>query len=192
MTVLILGLVVFLGSHSVRIFAEGWRGRQIARLGENKWKGLYVLVSIVGFALIVWGYGLARADPLFIWTPPPALRHLAGLLNLLAFILLAGAYVPGNHIKARLGHPMLLGVKTWAFAHLLANGTLHGIVLFGAFLAWAIADFAAARRRDRAAQATYRSGTVGGTAIVAAVGIVAWAVFAFFLHGWLIGVRPFG
>jgi uncharacterized membrane protein len=192
MTVLILGLVLFLGSHSVRIFAEDWRSRQIAKLGEAKWKGLYSVVSIVGFGLVIWGYGLARAEPTFVWVPPPPLRHLAGLLNLLAFVSLAAAYVPGNHIKARLGHPMVLSVKIWALAHLLAIGTLHAIVLFGAFLVWAIANFAAARRRDLAAQTTYRPGTLGGTAITVAVGVAAGAVFAFALHGWLIGVRPFG
>lgn len=192
MTALIVGLLVFLGAHSVRIFAEGWRTQQIARLGANTWKALYSVISIIGFVLLIWGYGQARADPAWVWTPPTGMRHLASLLTLAAFVLLAAAYVPRNHIKARLHHPMVLAVKTWALAHLLANGTLHAVVLFGAFLAWAIADFAAARRRDRAQKTLYAAGTVGGTAGAVVTGAVAWAAFAFVLHAWLIGVRPFG
>jgi uncharacterized membrane protein len=192
MTVLVLGLLIFLGAHSVRILAEGWRGRQLAKLGERRWKALYSIVSLVGFVLIVWGYGLARADPVLIWASPTWARHLAGPLTLLAFVLLAAAYVPGNQIKPKVGHPMVLGVKVWAFAHLLANGALHGIVLFGAFLAWAIADYASSRRRDRAAKMIYASGSAVRTLITVVTGVVAWAAFAFALHGWLIGVRPFG
>jgi uncharacterized membrane protein len=192
MTVLLLGLLVFLGTHSIRIFAEGWRAQQIARIGEMKWKGIVSVLSLAGFVLLIYGYGLARTQPAYVWTPPVALRHVAGLLNLAAFVLLAAAYVPGNQIKARLHHPMVLGVKTWAFAHLLANGALHAMVLFGAFLAWAVVDFASARRRDRAQKIAYLPGTPGATVGAVVAGIVAWAAFAFALHGWLIGVRPFG
>jgi uncharacterized membrane protein len=192
MTVLILGLVIFLGTHSVRIFADGWRTRQIARMGEFPWKGVYSLASIVGFVLIVYGYGLARAQPMSLWAPPVWGRHLAGLLNLIAFVLIAAAYVPRNAIKARMGHPMVLGVKVWAFAHLLSNGMAHAVLLFAAFLVWAVADFTAARRRDREAGTVYPVGTTGRTAAVVVAGLVAGGVFAFALHGWLIGVRPFG
>ena len=192
MTVLILGLVLFLGAHSVRIFADDWRSRQIAHFGEGKWKGLYSVVSGIGLVLIVWGYGLARAEPVLLWSPPQWLRHVAALLTVPAFILLAAAYVPGNRIKAALGHPMVAGVKTWAFAHLLANGTLAAAVLFGAFLVWAIADFASARRRDRRAGKVYPGGSLARDAVAVIVGLVAWAAFAFLVHSWLIGVRPFG
>jgi uncharacterized membrane protein len=119
-------------------------------------------------------------------------RHLGALLTVPAFVLLAAAYVPGNRIKAAVGHPMVAGVKTWAFAHLLANGTLAAVVLFGAFLVWAVVDFASARRRDRAAGTRYPAGAVSRDAIVLVVGLAAWALFAFLLHGWLIGVSPFG
>jgi uncharacterized membrane protein len=190
MAVLLLGLVLFLGVHSTRIVAEGWRTATIAKMGENKWKGLYTLVSLVGFALIVWGYGLARQNPVVVWSPPRGMNHLAALLTVISFVLLAAAYVPRNRIKAKLHHPMVLGVKVWAFAHLLANGTLADIVLFGAFLVWAVLDFRAARRRDRAGNVSYPAGTMQGTVIAIAAGFVAWAVFAFWAHAWLIGVSP--
>lgn len=191
MTVLILGLLIFLGAHSVRIFAEDWRNAQRKRLGEGPWKGIYSLVSIVGFGLIVWGYGLARQQPVALWSPPTAMRHLAALLTLLAFVLLAAAYVPRNAIKSRLHHPMVLAVKTWALAHLLANGLLADLVLFGAFLAWAVACYAAAKKRDRAALTQYPAGTAVATAATVVAGAAVWALFAFWLHALLIGVRPF-
>jgi uncharacterized membrane protein len=153
---------------------------------------VYSVISLIGFALIVWGYGLARAQPALLWAPPVWGRHLAGLLNVIAFVLLAAAYVRGNSIKARLGHPMVLGVKVWAFAHLLSSGTAHAVLLFGAFLAWAIADFASARRRDRKAGTVYPAGNLSRDVVVVIAGVLAAAVFAFGLHGWLIGVRPFG
>ncbi|HSW16277.1 MAG TPA: NnrU family protein [Ramlibacter sp.] len=192
MNLLLLGLVVFLGVHSVRITAEGWRTRTISRMGENPWKMAYTVLSLVGFGLIVWGYGLARQAPVTLWTPPRGMSHLAGLLMLVSFVLLAAPYVPRNGIKARLHHPMLLSVKVWALAHLLANGTVADVVLFGSFLVWAALCFRAARQRDRAADVRYAPGTTRGTLITVAVGIVAWVVFAFWAHGPLIGVRPFG
>ena len=192
MTILILGLVIFLGLHSVRVFAEGWRNGVRTRLGENAWKGLYSLASILGLALIVWGFGLARQQPVLLWSPPLWTRHLAALLTLAAFVMLAAAYVPGNAIKARLHHPMILGVKTWALAHLLANGRLAGVLLFGSFLAWAVLSFRAARQRDRAGHITYPPGRTGPTLVTVAVGLAAWAGFAFWAHAAWIGVRPFG
>jgi uncharacterized membrane protein len=192
MTTLLIGLLIFLGAHSVRIVADDWRTRRIVSMGPGAWKGLYSLVSIVGFVLIVWGYGLSRAAPVDLWHPPVWTRHLASLLNLAAFVLLAAAYVPRNRIKASLGHPMVLGVKAWALAHLLSNGRLADVLLFGAFLLWAVFDFRAARRRDRAEGARRPAGTLAGDAAAALVGAGAWAAFAFWLHAAWIGVRPFG
>ena len=192
MAVLILGLVLFLGVHSIRIVADGWRTAAIARIGDKPWKGLYTLASIAGFALIVWGFGLARRNPVYLWESPMAMRHLAGVLVLFAFILLVATYVPRNSIKAKLHHPMVLSVKLWALAHLLANGNLVDVVLFGSFLVWAVFSFRAARRRDRAAGTVYPPGTLAGTAMTVAIGVTAWAAFAFWAHGWLFGVRPFG
>ena len=189
---LILGLVLFLGAHSVRVFAESWRTTTRARLGENAYKGLYSVVSVLGLGLIIWGFGQARQQPVQLWVPPVGMRHLASLLTLLAFVMLAGAYVPGNAIRAKLHHPMVLGVKTWALAHLLANGMLAHVVLFGAFLLWAVLNFRAARQRDRAGQVVYPAGRVVPTVITVVLGVLLWAGFAFWAHGAWIGVRPFG
>ena len=192
MPYLILGLVLFLGVHSVRIVADGWRTQTMARLGAGAWKGLYSLASAAGLVLIVWGYGLARQQPVVLWLPPVGMRHAAALLTLITFILLVAAYVPRNAIKARLHHPMVLGVKVWALAHLISNGNLADVVLFGAFLLWAVLDFRAARQRDRAQATVYASGTAAGTVATLVVGAVAWAAFAFWAHAMLIGVAPLG
>lgn len=193
MAILVLGLVLFLGVHSTRIVAEGWRSATIARVGERPWKAVYALLSIAGFVLTVWGYGLARQQPVVLWPQPPvATRHIASLLTLLAFVLLVAAYVPGNQIKAWVHHPMVAGVKVWAFAHLLSNNTLADLLLFGSFLAWAIVDFISARRRDRASGKVYPAGSIARTIITLVVGVVAWAAFAFWAHGAWIGVRPMG
>lgn len=192
MRYLILGLVLFLGVHSVRIAADGWRSAQMARLGENAWKGLYSLLSIAGFALIIWGYGQARLTPQVLWATPKGMAHLASLLTLIAFVLLAAAYVPRNHLKARLRHPMILAVKLWALAHLLANNTLADLLLFGAFLLWAVLDFRAARQRDRATPPAPLPASAAGTAATVIIGLAAWAGFAFWAHAAWIGVRPIG
>jgi uncharacterized membrane protein len=192
MTYLIAGLVLFLGVHSIRVFANDWRNRTLASMGEKPFKGVYALLSIAGFVLLVWGYGQARQQGVMLWNPPTAMRHIAALLTLVAFVLLAAAYVPGNQIKARLHHPMVLGTKVWAFAHLLANGSLADTVLFGSFLVWSVLLFAASRKRDRREQTLYAAGTAGATAITVAAGVAAWAVFAFWAHRVLIGVSPFG
>ncbi len=193
MLILVLGLILFLGVHSVRIVADGWRTRTIAARGAGAWKGLYSLVSIGGFALIVVGFGRARLETVALWSPPRWTHDLAGLLVLVAFVLVAAAYVPGNAIKARTKDPMILGVKTWALAHLLANGTLADVVLFGSFLAWAVFDFRAARRRRAAGSETPATTPTSGarTAVTVVAGLAAWAVFAFWLHRALIGVQPF-
>ncbi|MDP3413144.1 MAG: NnrU family protein [Polaromonas sp.] len=192
MLILLLGLLVFLGVHSVRIVADGWRSATIARVGELPWKAVYAVLSIIGFVLIVWGFSLARQQPVQLWMPPRGMRHLASLLTLIAFVLLAATYVPRNAIKARLHHPMVLSVKVWALAHLLSNGNLSHVILFGTFLVWAVLSFRAARARDRAAGTVYAAGTLGGTLATVVVGVAGWALFAFWAHGALIGIRPIG
>ncbi|MDZ7856450.1 NnrU family protein [Sphaerotilus sp.] len=192
MTILLLGLLLFLGVHSVRIFADDWRTTQVRVHGPLKWKAFYTLVSAVGLALVAWGYGLARAEPVDLWMPPAAMRHVAALLMLLSFVLLTATYVPGSRLKAKVRHPMVLGVKVWALAHLLSNGRLADVVLFGSFLVWAVLSFRAARQRDRAAGSPALPLHSGRDVITAFVGIFAWIIFALWLHGPLIGVRPFG
>lgn len=192
MSYLILGLIIFLGVHSVRMVADDWRTRTRRRLGAGLWKGLYSLASLAGLALLAWGFDAAREQPFVLWVPPVAMRHGAALLMLLAFVLLAAAYVPGNGIKARLHHPMVLGVKVWALAHLLSNGMLAHVVLFGAFLVWAVFNFRSARQRDRVADTVYPAGKLRATLITLVLGVAGWAVFAFGLHGLLIGIKPLG
>ena len=189
---LIAGLMLFLGVHSMRVFAGDWRGRMRTRIGAGAFKGIYSVASLAGFVLLVWGFGVARQQPVVLWNPPVAMRHVATLLTLFAFVLVAAAYVPGNQIKARLHHPMVLGVKVWALAHLLANGTLADVLLFGSFLVWAIVLFAASRRRDRRERTVYATGPAAATGITVVVGVLAWAAFAFWLHRVVIGVAPFG
>ncbi len=189
---LIAGLVLFLGVHSVRIFANDWRSAQLAQRGEAIWKLGYSALSIAGFVLIVWGYGLARQSPMVLWPTPRGMNHLAALLTLLAFVLLVAAYMPRNAIKAKLRHPMILGVKVWALAHLLANNALADLLLFGSFLVWAMLSFRAARQRDRQQQSVQLASNGFATAATVVVGVVAWAAFAFWGHLALIGVRPLG
>lgn len=192
MILLLIGLVLFFALHSTRILADGVRTAAVERIGLLPWKGIYAVISIVGFVLIVWGYGLARAQPVVLFTPPAWTKGLTALLTIPAFILLAAAYVPGTHIKRAVGHPMVAGTKVWAFAHLISNGTLADVLLFGAFLAWAVIDYVSLRRRDRAAGKVYVAGPVARDFVAISAGLVIWAVFAFWLHGPLIGVRPFG
>jgi uncharacterized membrane protein len=192
MAMLILGLLLFLGVHSARVVAEDWRQGVRQRWGANTWKAVYSVASIVGFVLIVYGYGAARQQPVALWTPMVWPRHLAALLTLPAFVLLAAAYVPSNGIKARLHHPMVLSVKLWALAHLVANHTLADLLLFGSFLLWAVLSFRAARGRDRAAGVVYAPGKTAATVLTVVLGVAAWLAFALWGHAALVGVRPFG
>lgn len=189
MTWLALGLALFLGIHLTRVVAPQWRGAQIARLGEKGCKGLYTLASLVGFGLILWGFSRARLEPIVLWARIPGMNHAAAALVLIAMILMAAAYVPRNHIKAKLGHPMTLSVKVWAFAHLIANNTLADVMLFGSFLVWSILVFRSARRRPGPAPA---AGTAAGTAATVLVGMALWAFFAFWAHAAWLGVAPLG
>jgi uncharacterized membrane protein len=190
MQLMIYGLFVFLGVHVVPLIFPRWRQRQIDRFGERPWKGVFALVALLGLVLVCVGFGRARQLPLVLYAPPPAMDHLNALFTLVAFVLLAAAYVPRNHMKSALGHPMLLGVAVWASGHLLATGMLHDVVLFGAFLAWALPMAVWLRLRDRLAGVRYPAGTLRGDALAVAIGTAAWVVFAFWLHRWLIGVDP--
>jgi len=189
---LILGLVVFLGVHSSRIVAPGFRDAQIAAGGLGRWKGIYALVSLAGIALLVWGYGQARQDPVVFWVPPTWTAHVAALLMLPAMILLVASQLPAGRIKAAVKHPMLLAVKIWALAHLLVNGDLASVLLFGGFLAWAVVDRISEKKRLLAG--ITRNPTVVAPAsdiIALIVGVGLYLAFVIFLHRWLFGVAPF-
>lgn len=188
MTTLIVGLVLFLGIHSLSIVNEPLRNRLHASLGEAAFKGLYSLASLVGLVLIIWGYGAARMDPTVIYTPPGWLRHLALLLLVPVFPLLFATYFPGR-IKAKLGHPMLVAVKLWALAHLLANGMLHDLLLFGSFLAWAVVDRISMKRRTQRPLPTLPT-SKANDAIAVVGGLAVYVVIVFWAHQWLVGVAP--
>ena len=153
MPTLLLGLLLFLGAHSLQALFPHWRAQWRSRWGEMTYKGLYSLLSLAGLVLVVLGYSQARAEPVLLWTPPRALLHFSWLLMWLSMVLLVAAYWPGNRIRQRLGHPMTLGVKVWALGHLLANGNLADVLLFGSFLVWAVMVFRSARRRPSPAGA---------------------------------------
>lgn len=189
MTLLILGLVVFLGVHCFSM-VRGSRAALITRVGEGPYKGIYSLLSLVGIVLIAVGYGQYRAGGYIpVWDPPVWTRHLALLLVWIAFVCVVAAYLPGR-IKARLKHPMLAGVKIWALAHLLANGDLGSILLFGSILAWAVAARISVKRRDVAAQHGGTAAPAGwrNDILAVVVGTAIYLVFLFWLHPWLIGV----
>jgi len=199
MTWLILGLILFLGAHSVRVVADNWRAEKIAAWGDKAFKGVYTLVSILGFYLLVVGYGEARLQPLALWNPPIFTRHISTLLMLLSSILLIATYIPRNHFKMRLRHPMVLSVKVWALSHLLANGNLADLVLFGSFLIWAVLNFRSARARDRAQvensvaiEDSLPKPNLYATLIALFGGMTLWAVITFVLHAKVVGVAPMG
>jgi len=189
MLLLTIGLILFLAIHSVSIIGEGWRDQMVEKLGEWPWKGLYAVVSILGFVLLVKGYALARQDPTLLYASPVWLRHGAIVLLLPVFPLILSAYLPGR-IQAAAGHPMLVATQIWAFAHLLANGMLADVMLFGSLLAWAAIDQRSlSRRTARTIPMAPRSAANDAIAIIAGLGL--YAGFLFGIHSWLIGVPIF-
>lgn len=187
MSILLLGIILFLGIHSVRIVAPAWRERQMARLGEGGWKGVYSLVSFLGLVLMIWGYGRAWNEGVVLYEPPTGLKHVALLLMLLAFIAFAAYLFPAGRLKARLKHPMLVAVKLWSVAHLLANGDLASVLLFGAFLVWAVADRISVKRRG---VPTPAPGPAKWDAIALVFAVLMYLLFLWRLHYWIAGVYP--
>ena len=189
---LLFGLILFLGIHALQSLAPQWRNQLIARWGAWGFKGFYSVVSLVGLILLVQGYAMARMEPVALWTPPRGMQHATILLMWVAMVLLAATYMPSNHIKAKLRHPMTLSVKVWALGHLLSNGNLADVLLFGGFLIWAVLVFRAARQRDRLSMHTSPQGTLLGSLLAVGVGTGVWAAFLMGgLHLWLVGVLPF-
>ena len=189
MSTLIAGLVLFLGIHSLAIAAPGWRAAGVARLGLQGWKGLYSLIAIAGFTLIVIGYGEARAAPVWLYQPPKGLRHLALLLMLPVFPLLLAAYLPGR-LRTATKHPMLLATKLWATAHLLANGALADVLVFGGFLAWAVVNRISLKRRAAVAPAPAAPTGPWNDAIAVVGGLLLYGLFVGAAHRLLMGVSP--
>lgn len=191
MAVLILGIAIFLGVHSIRIVAPQARSRFIASRGEGPWKGLYSAASLVGLVLVVWGFAMARGSAPILYSPPIWTRHLALLLMVPAMILLVASQLPAGRIKAAVKHPMLLAVKIWALAHLVANGDLASLILFASFLLWAVADRISEKRRLRAGETASVVAVSGRSdAIAVGFGVILYLLFVWKLHVWLIGVAP--
>ena len=190
MLLFLIGLVLFLGVHSVAIVVPRWRADRVAQ-NPGGWKGSYAAVSLVGFVLLIYGYGLARQAPVVVWSPPTAMRHVALLLMLPVFPLLFAAYLPGR-LKAAAKHPMLLAVKFWAAAHLLANGTLVDMILFGAFLAWAVADRISVKRRAVTLHGAPGHASLRNDLLAIGGGLAVYVLFLLWAHRWLIGVSPLG
>lgn len=185
---LLLGIVLFFGAHSASIVALPVRDRMVAR-SETVWKGIYALASLAGIVLMVRGYADLRATPTVLYVTPYWMRHVAALLLLPVFVFFFAPYFPGR-IKAALKHPQLVAVKLWAFAHLLVNGMLADVLLFGSFLAWAVVDRISLKNRPpRPLPGAPESGS--NDIIVIVVGLALYAVFVFWAHEFLFGVRPF-
>ena len=208
MEMMILGLILFLGSHSVGIFAPLWREKTVGKIGLNPYKGITSLVALAGIILIVKGHDNALDSLTWGWAPPLFTKHLTVLLMLFALIMLVSSFVPNNHIKAKLKHPMILGVKIWAFSHLICNGEGANVILFGSFLVWAVLDFRSVRQKDRlASQAdtvnhfpgvadqTINSAPIPqpstfNTLLCIVLGALIWLALVAYLHNLLFGVYP--
>ncbi|HSV59015.1 MAG TPA: NnrU family protein [Variovorax sp.] len=187
MSLLVLGLIVFLGVHSVSIVAPAWRDAQVERRGERVWKGLYALASLAGLILLIYGYGAARQTPVVLYTPPPLMRHIAMLLMLPVFPLLFAAYLPGR-MQRSVKHPFLLAAMLWAAAHLLANGTLADVALFGAFLAWAVADRVSVGKRAVPHRVPGAPPNSRNDILALVGGLLVYGVLLLWAHVWLTGV----
>lgn len=191
MAFLVLGIVIFLGMHLVRVVAPDIRTSFIEKRGKGAWMGLYAALSFVGLCLIIYGFGAARGETGMLYNPPVFLRHIALLLMLLAFVLLAAGFLPAGRIAVAVKHPQILSIKIWALAHLLANGETSSVLLFGSFLAWAVILRISLKRRQRAGETVLPVFKSAQNDVLATViGLVAYGLFIWKLHDWLIGVPP--
>ncbi|MDX0162938.1 NnrU family protein [Sinorhizobium meliloti] len=191
MAILVLGIIIFLGMHLVRVVAPGFRAGIIDSRGKGTWMGLYTIVSLVGLCLIIYGFSQARGETGMLYDPPTFLGHIALLLMLVAFIVLAAGFLPAGRIAVALKHPQVLSIKIWALAHLLANGETSSVLLFGSFLAWAVILRISLKRRERAGEKVlpvFKSARNDVLAVV--IGLVAFVLFVWKLHELLIGVQP--
>lgn len=191
MAILVLGIILFLGLHLIRVVAPGFRAGVIESRGKGTWMGIYAILSLIGLCLIIYGFGQARSETGMLYDPPVFMRHIALLLMLFAFIFLAAGFLPAGRIAVAVKHPQVLSIKIWALAHLLANGETSSVLLFGSFLAWAVILRISLKRRERAGERVlpvFKSATNDVLAII--IGLVAYVLFVWKLHEWLIGVAP--
>ncbi len=191
MALLVLGIVIFLGMHLVRVVAPGLRASIIERNGKSAWMGIYTVISLVGLGLVIYGFGEARATTGMLYNPPVFLKHISLLLMLVAFICLAAGFLPAGRIAVAVKHPQILSIKIWALAHLLANGETSSVLLFASFLAWAVVMRISLKRRQRAGELVlpvFRSTRYDLFAVL--IGVAAYLLFIWKLHEWLIGVAP--
>lgn len=187
MTLFVVALLTFLLLHSIRIFAPGWRTNMIEKVGVRSYRAVYSVLAIASFVWLVYAFGESRSVTPMLYYPPVWLAHIAFLLMLFSFILLAVSLCPAGKLAVWTKHPMLAAVKLWAFAHLLANGELNCVILFGGFLAWAVAARISAKRQNVQPRA-FKSVIWDIVAVIA--GIVAYGIFVMYLHEVLIGVSP--
>ena len=190
MSLLIIGLLLFFATHAISIVNVSWRDRVAARIGTLTWQGLYSLAAMAGLLLIIWGYSLARQDPVVLYLPPVWLRHGAMLLLIFVFPLLLATYLPGR-IQTATKHPMLVATKLWALAHLLANGNLADVLLFGSFLVWAVVDRISLKRRTPPQVPALPSSRINDVLVIV-LGLALYVAFVFRGHEWLIGVALLG
>lgn len=188
MILLLAGLLIFFSTHSVRIAIPAWRGWQIARYGDRIWRGAYSASSLLGLVLIIIGFGEVRWTTPMLWVPPVWAPYATAVLVLLAFVVNAASGVPGNRIKGLVRHPMLTGIALWGAGHLIANGRLGDLLLFGSFVLWALIDFMSCLNRDRLAGVVPAGGTLRADMTCVLAGLLVWGVFLLFLHRWLFGV----
>lgn len=191
MAILVLGIILFLGLHLVRVVAPGFRAGIIESRGKGTWMAIYAILSLVGLCLIIYGFGQARSETGMLYNPPVFMRHIALLLMLFAFIFLAAGFLPAGRIAVAVKHPQVLSIKVWALAHLLANGETSSVLLFGSFLAWAVILRISLKRRERAGELVlpvFKS--VANDVLAVVIGLAAYVLFVWKLHEWLIGVAP--
>lgn len=191
MAILVLGIIIFLGLHLIRVVAPGFRAGVIESRGKGTWMGIYAVLSLIGLCLIIYGFGQARGETGMLYDPPVYLRHIALLLMLIAFIFAAVGFLPAGRIAVAVKHPQILAIKIWALAHLLANGETSSVLLFGSFLAWAVILRISLKRRERAGERVlpvFKSSANDVLGVI--IGIAAYVLFVWKLHEWLIGVAP--
>ena len=191
MLLLVISLILFFAIHLTRVIAPGWRTSVIAAKGERMWKLSYTVASIASLALVIHAFGEARQETGILYTPPIWMAHLASLLMLVAIICLVASLMPPGHVATKTKHPMVLSVKIWALAHLLANGETSSVILFAGFLAWGVVLRIALKRRERSGELV-RQPFVSARydALAAVIGLLVYLLFIWRLHVWLIGVQP--